>query len=183
MICGLRPGEVTGLAWPDVDLEAGKLTVRQALQRQSVPGQRDKVPVLVPPKSEARRRAMDLPASVLAALKAHRTAMVAEQLEARVWLNDWDLVFVGEHGEPLEPRRVLRAFRVILAAAGLPTELRFHDLRHSAASLLLAREVPSRIVQELLGHSSIHLTLQTYSHVLDEVRERTLAAQEAIFAG
>ena len=82
-----------------------------------------------------------------------------------MWNEEWDLVFAGETGEPLSARSLWEAFKRHLRAAGL-AESRFHDLRHSCASLLLAQGVPARVVMETLGHSSIQTTLNTYSHVM-----------------
>lgn len=180
LICGLRLGEVLGLAWPDVDLEAGQLVVRHALQRLPAPGQRDKVLTLGPPKSESSQRTILLPRPVVAALAHRRAAQAAERLATKIWVDRWNLVFTGPAGQPRQARRVQEAFVVLLEQAGLP-RIRFHDLRHTAASLLLAHRPDAKAAQELLGHSSVHLTLQTYQHVIDETRRKTRQDQEAIF--
>ena len=129
------------------------------------------------------RRTLGLPEPLLEALRQHRARWRDEKLALGPrWLDAWDLVFVGPHGEPLKPWEVLAELHVVLERAGLP-RIRFHDLRHSCASLLLLHGVPARMVQEILGHSSIGLTLGTYSHVLPGLREQAVRAQAAILGG
>jgi integrase len=157
---GLRQGEILGLAWPDLDLAAGTLTVRHALQR--VEGKL----ILVEPKSVTSHRTVALPALVHEALRAHRIRGLQERLGAGTrWHDDpRDLVFVSTVGTPLDGITVTRRFQALLKTAGLPHQ-RFHDLRHAAASMMLTQGVAARVVMETLGHSQISLTLGTYSHV------------------
>ncbi len=162
---GLRQGEALGLTWDAVDLEAGALTVRQALQRQ--PGQGL---VFVQPKSRAGRRTIALPGPLREALRAHRTAQLAERMAAGSQWHDHDLVFCQENGRPIDPRSDHRTWRSLLADAGVP-QARLHDARHTAATLLLQQRVPARVAMEILGHSQISLTLGTYSHVVPELAE------------
>lgn len=173
---GLREGEIMGLRWEDVDLELGVLRVRHALQYH---GGR---PVLVEPKSETSRRTMPLPAPVAEALRQHRVRQAQEQLAARVWLNDLGLVFTTKHGGPLESTAVLRAHWSVLEAAGLP-RMRFHDLRHSCATLLLEAGIPLKVVAEVLGHSSPNVTQSIYMHVTAGLRAQATAAQARILGG
>lgn len=173
---GLREGELMGLRWSCVDLEGGVLRVTHALQYHG--GQ----PVLVEPKSRTSRRTMPLPAPVAEALRQHRVRQAQEQLAAKVWLNDRDLVFVGKHGQPLESTAVLRAHWGVLEAAGLP-RMRFHDLRHSTATLLLEAGVPLKVVAEVLGHSSPSVTQNIYQHVTAGLRAQATAAQARILGG
>ncbi len=180
---GLRQGEVLGLRWADIDLDAGALRVTHALSWIRPAGEHAAQPHLVEPKSEESRRTLRLPKSVTAALREHRARWVDEKLaHGERWLNEWDLVFVGPAGEPLNPRTVWSDFRGKLTAAHLPA-IRFHDLRHSAASLMGAKHVPARVVQKILGHSSISLTLQTYSHVFAEQHEEAAAIMDDILGG
>jgi integrase len=106
---------------------------------------------------------------VAEALKAHRARQLRDRLQAGPdWL-DHGFVFTGDHGQPLDPDGALRdAFKAILEKAGLP-KIRLHDLRHSAASLLLALNIHPRVVMELLGHSQISQTMDTYSHTVPEI--------------
>jgi integrase len=174
--CGLRQGEILGLRWPDVDQDAGTLTVRHALAR--IEGEL----VLVEPKSATSRRVVPLPALVRDALAAHRLRQAQEHLPLRPEPGDVfaGLVFTTTFGTPLDGISVTRRFQRILRAAGLPHQ-RFHDLRHACASLLLAQGVPARVVMETLGHSEISLTLNTYSHVLPSLgREAALRMDEVL---
>ncbi len=164
---GLRQGEALGLTWDAVDLDVGTLTVRQALQRQ--PG---KGLVFVQPKSRAGRRTVALPGPLQDALRAHRTAQLAERMAAGSVWRDNNLVFCQENGAPIDPRSDHRAWRSLLAEAGV-RPARLHDARHTAATLLLQQGVPARVAMEILGHSQISLTLGTYSHVAPELAKDT----------
>jgi integrase len=159
---GLRQGEVLGLAWDDIDLDKGVLRVRRALQRQS--GGRL---VLVQPKTSRSRRTVRMPASLVSLLRDHHERQNERRVRAG---GDWEesgLVFTTRTGGAIHPRNDYRAFRALLDRAEL-RRIRLHDLRHTAASLMLAKEVPARVVMEVLGHSQISLTMNTYSHVADE---------------
>jgi integrase len=125
---------------------------------------------------------LSLPDPVITALRSHRKTWVDEQLHGKQPANAWDLVFVGAAGEPLNPRTIWTDFHGKLKSAKLPP-IRFHDLRPSTASLLLLAGVPARMVQEILGHRSIGLTLGTYSHVLPGLREQAVRAQAAMLRG
>jgi integrase len=160
LACGLRMGEVLGLSWQSVDLEHGRLAVSQALQRQKGRGL-----VQVETKSDRSRRTISLPSPLVAKLRAHRLRQLQERLCAGARWRECGLVFTSCVGTALEPRNLFRSFKVTLRRAGLP-DIRFHDLRHSAASLMLAQGVAIRVVMEVLGHSSICLTADTYSHVM-----------------
>jgi integrase len=172
---GLRQGEILGLRWSDVDLEAATIRVTQALQR--VNGRLD----FVEPKSQSSRRTIPLPATVARALRAHRSRQLEERLAAGARWRESDLVFTTSVGTPLDCRNVTRRFQAALEGAGLP-RLRFHDLRHTAASLMLAQGVPPRVVMETLGHSQISLTMNTYSHVIPALQREAADRMEAIFS-
>jgi integrase len=159
---GLRLGESLGLRWCDVDLKNGRLTVNQTLQRV------DGKLAFVEPKSEKSRRTVTLPALTLQTLKRHATRQKKERLLAGGdWVNS-GLVFTSTIGTALDERNVRRDFKNLLTKAKLP-KIRIHDLRHTCATLLLAQGVHPKVVQEILGHSQISLTLDTYSHVLPHV--------------
>ena len=147
VVTGLRQGELLGLRWSDVNLSAGTLTVRHALQR--VDGKLQ----LVETKTRRSRRTVPLPELALSALrKAQDGPMIGTHL------------FTTPDGSPLYGTAVYRDFLDVSATAGLP-RIRFHSLRHTAASLLLAQGSHPRVVMEMLGHSTIALTMNTYSHV------------------
>lgn len=170
---GLRQGEVLGLRWEDVDLERGTLSVRRQLQRTGGTLQ------LVPLKTERSRRTLPLPAFVLEALRRHRARQLEERLALGAAWQEHGLVFATERGTPLEPRNVLRRYHTLLARAGLPRK-RFHDLRHSAASLLLLQGVDLRVVMETLGHSQISLTANTYAHVAQALKREAAERMDAL---
>ena len=173
MSLGLRRGEALGLHWADVDLDAGTLTVARSLQRirtteTSADGSRRTELVETLPKSEGSIRALALPASLQAALRAHRARQHRERLAAAAWL-DPELVFCTTLGTPIEPRNVYRAWHVVCDRAGV-RRCRPHDLRHSAASFLLLQGADMRTIMEQLGHTRMATTTDLYAHVLDEVK-------------
>jgi integrase len=131
------------------------------------------------PKSARSRRTIRMPSVVVTALKAHRTRQRKERLAAGGDWQDSGLVFTSPIGTPLDSRNVTRAFRTLLVEAKLPM-IRFHDLRHTAATLLLAQGVDPRTIMETLGHSQISLTLNTYSHVLPALQAEAAAKLDAI---
>jgi integrase len=156
---GMREGEMFGLQWPDIDFAQGFLTVRRLLEEV-----RGKF-ALRDPKTDPSRRRIDLPHLALQALADHRKAMLAEGQDMQ------GLVFCDTDGGPLRRSNVARrSFFKIIARAGLP-KIRFHDLRHSAASLLLAAGENPKVVQERLGHSRIETTLNIYSHVVPTMQQ------------
>ena len=156
---GLRQGEALGLRWVDVDLDADVLHIRHALQ--AINGQL----VLVDPKTTRSRRSIQLPSLAVDALRAHRTRQAAERTRVGEAWSDQGFVFTSQLGRPLHGATVTHRFQQLLAAAGLPRQ-RFHDLRHGCATLLLAQGVSPRVVMDVLGHSAITLTPNTYSHVV-----------------
>jgi len=150
---GLRQGELLGLHWVDIDLDAGTLSVRHQLTE--VAGKLE----LTEPKTAAGRRQVVLPTITVEALAAHRDRLRAKGRDG-VW------VFPGQRGGPMRKSSLRRkSFEPLLKKAGL-SRIRFHDLRHTSPTLLLLQEVHPKIVQERLGHSRIGITLDTYSHVL-----------------
>ncbi len=174
---GLRQGEILGLSWEDVNLDTGRLTVRRQLQR--IGGK----PQLVDLKTRQSRRTISLPTMLVQSLRKHRT----QQIEERLLLGEkwkgaaWGLVFTSTIGTPLDPRNLTDRYKKLLASAALPA-IRFHDLRHSCASLLIAQGVPMEIVKETLGHSQISLTINTYVHLLPETQRQAADAMDRLFA-
>src|SRR5664279_3610817 len=156
---GLRRGEVLGLRWQDVDLEGRVLFVRQALQRV------DRALKMVPPKTHRSSRPIPLPQFAVTAFSQQKVRQANDRrLVGRAW-EDGGLVFTTEIGTPLEPRNVNRRFYAARSAAGLEW-VRLHDLRHAFATVLLDQGEGLRTVMDLLGHSTIRLTADTYGHVL-----------------
>lgn len=174
---GLRQGEALGLRWQDIDFDGGVLHVRVALQRV-----RGEPARLVEPKTRQSRRSLPMPAIIVAQLRAHHDRQRMERVTAgSAWQGEhWDLVFCTATGTPLDARHVVFYFKRQLRRAGLP-DIRFHDLRHSCASLLLAQNVHPRVVMEILGHSTIALTMNTYSHVLPEAQRQAATLMDDLF--
>lgn len=157
---GVRLGEALALRWADLDLADGHAIIQRALQRQRGLGM-----VFVEPKTSKGRRTVHFPPETLEALVAQRKDLDRERQEAvKLWQEN-DLVFPGPDGRPRDMSYLSFTFHRGLRRAGLP-RLRIHDLRHTAATHLLRKHVHPKIVQELLGHSTIAITLDTYSHVL-----------------
>jgi integrase len=170
---GLRLGEALGLTWPDIDFNRSSLTVRRALQR--LPKRLGGV-VLVEPKTDRSRRTVCLAPGTIAALSEHRHRQAEERLAPSE-----RFVFTGATGRPLDASGVSGHFHRALAQAGLPN-VRVHDLRHTAATHLLTRGVHPKVVQDLLGHSTISLTLDTYSHVSPGLHAQVADHMEVLFA-
>jgi integrase len=169
---GLRQGELLALKWEDVNLEAGTLQVRRSLS-----GSNGGQPVFTTPKTAKSRRQVRLTAGATEALKRHRKRQLEERLRVAGLWRDHGLVFT-ETGTPLDRHNLCqRSFKPLLKKAGLPG-IRFHDLRHTCATLLLTRGVHPKIVQDLLGHSTIAITLDTYSHVLPGMGDAAAGAMD-----
>lgn len=161
---GLRQGEALGLQWQDIDFATGSLRVRKQLQRFD--GRFELVDV----KTARSRRTLAMPASVAAELELHGRRQAEELKSLGPDSNPMNLVFTRPDGGPLDGTVVTHQFHRLLDQAGLP-QRRFHDLRHSCATLLLAQGVSPRVVMEILGHSQIALTMNTYTHVLPELKQ------------
>jgi integrase len=174
---GLRKGEALGLKWPAIDFERGTLAVRIALQRVKMPGEKKGKLLLTEPKRKSRRT-INLPRVCVSALIEHRTIQEQEKLLAGSRWQEADYVFTTGIGTPMEPRNLERAYRQILALAGLH-HIRIHDLRHTAATLLLTQGVHPRVVMELLGHSQIAITMNTYSHVVPALMKEAANQMDA----
>jgi integrase len=163
---GLREGELFGLKWSDINFDDKTLTVNRTVHRVSerYSGQPSQM-VFAEPKTDRSRRKIFLPEIALAALKGQRKRQAEARLAAGKEWTDRGLIFTTRNGGPLEANNTIRRFHAVLEDAKLPA-IRFHDLRHGAASLLLSRGVHPRAVMELLGHSKIGVTMDTYSHVM-----------------
>lgn len=177
MALGLRKGEALALQWPAIDLERRTLSVRLALQRIKLPGEKKGRLLLKEPKRSSRRT-LNIPQVVLSELIAQRRRQEEERALAGSRWKDSGYVFTTGIGTPLEPRNVERAFLEIVKAAELP-RIRVHDLRHTAATILLAQGVHPRVVMELLGHSQIAITMNLYSHVVPALRKDAADKMEA----
>ena len=169
---GLRISELLGLKWEDVDLERGALHVRRTLSGA------DSGPTFTTPKN-GKGRSIKLTGQAVDALKRHRATQNEERLKLGSMWEDWGLLFCAERGAPWSRQSLTRcSFKPLLKRAGLP-DIRFHDLRHTCATLLLSRGHHPKLVQELLGHASVAITLDRYSHVLPGMSDQTAAAMES----
>ena len=170
---GLREGELLGLRWRDVNLKDEVLSVRQQLSRT-----RSGLSFTSPKRGKSR--SVRLTATAVAALKAHRAAQNEERLKAGCLWQHLELVFTSTVGTPVDVGNLTyRSFRPLLERAGLP-RIRFHDLRHTFATLLLSKGTHPKVVQEMLGHATISQTMDTYSHVLPDMQEGAVAAMEVV---
>lgn len=170
---GLRQGELLGLRWVDVDLEARELHVRQQLIR---PHGRTE---FGPPKSKRSARTLPLGAGLVTVLHAHKGRQLEERLQrVRTW-EDHGLVFPSLVGTAQTPGNVLSGFKRLLREVGLP-KVTFHSLRHSCATLLVAEGVPMRVVMEILGHATIAITARVYAHVIEESTREAVEAIERV---
>ncbi|MGP3977246.1 site-specific integrase [Streptomyces sp. 8N114] len=164
LVLGMRRGELLGLRWDAVDLDRETLIVERALQR--VNGEL----TLVAPKTKTSFRTIPLPPVVVKALTEHRERQAQERAAAGMEWKERGLVFTSRIGTPLEPDNLRRSWHPLRKRLGL--EIRFHDLRHSAVSLLLDLGVPPHIVRQIVGHSDIGVTMKVYAHAsLDEQRK------------
>lgn len=169
---GLRPGETLGLKWGDIDLENERLRVQRTLVPSSG---------FEEPKTPQARRTIPLLQSTVQALRRHRKQQAEEKLRAGPEYQDRELVFAGDVGQPLEHRNLVRRyFKPLLREAGLPETLRLYDLRHTCATLLLAAGGNPKIVSERLGHASVTMTLDTYSHVLPDMQQSAVKRLNAL---
>lgn len=175
---GLRQGELLGLQWSDIDLEVGTLTVRHTLQRYGREYHLDA------PKTEKSRRTLALPKSLVHLLRAHRGEQLEEMMKAgQTWQGaTWNLVFCTEAGKPLSGNNLTHQFQALLVSLGLPRQ-RFHDLRHATATYMLSQGVDLRVVMEVLGHSQIATTANTYAHVRIEATRAAAEQVDALLTG
>jgi integrase len=173
LLLGLREGEILGLQLADIDLDSRTLHVTGAMQRQTGKGM-----VRVPTKTEASEAPVPIPDVLVPVLQAH-LAMLEEERTYRKW-KEHGLLFPSKVGTPISSRNLVRHFKSMLQRADLP-DIRFHDLRHSCATLLISLKVHPRVVMEIMRHSQISTTMNIYGHAIPEVnREATNALGELI---
>jgi integrase len=167
LACGLRQSEALGLRWGDAQLDTGALSIQRTLQRVNGAF------AFFPPKTARSRRTISLPVPVAASLRQHAIRQLEERrvLGAAWEGGEWgDLMFTDEMGRPLAYYHLRRRFYNLLRMAGLP-QMRYHDLRHGAASLMAAQGVPARVAMEILGHAQISTTMNIYTHVATELQK------------
>jgi integrase len=173
--CGLREGELLGLKWDDLDLETGTLSVRRTLSETRELGR-----IFEPPKN-GKGRSIKLTPGAIEALRGHLGRQLKEIERADGRYEDQGLVFPAKAGTPMNAKNLTaRSFKPLLVKAVLSPSVRLHDLRHTCATLLLGKGVHPKIVQELLGHATIAITLDTYSHVLPTMQSEAVKAMEEV---
>ena len=164
---GLRKGETLGFRWQDIDLDAGVMQVRNQVERTA------QGYAFVQLKTTKSRRILPIPQQVVASIKAHKRLQLEDRLLAGSRWVALDLVFASSIGTPMDPSNLSKHFKHSLEKANI-SHHRFHDLRHSCGSFLVAKGVPQRVVMEILGHSQIGTTMNTYVHVdIDAMRLAT----------
>jgi integrase len=174
LMTGLRRSELLALRWDDVDLGSRQLHVRRALER--VGGKLQ----MVKPKTGSSVRTVVLPKIAARYLREHKKRQNAERLALGDAWREHGLVFASSVGTPIEPRNVNRRWDELRAKAGLDW-LRLHDLQHGCASFLLAQGVPARAIMEMLRRSEIGVTMNTYAHLLPELRQEAADAIDDLF--
>jgi integrase len=169
---GMRQGELLALKWDDVDLGAGLIRVRRTLTKA------DAAYTTGEPKTKKSRRAIRLTSGAVSALRTHLDRQLEEMERMGSLYQPGGLVFATEVGTIINPSNLRnRSFKPLLKAANLRT-IRFHDLRHTCATLLLSKNVNPKIVSEMLGHASVSITLDTYSHLMPDMQEKAAKALE-----
>src|SRR5919202_1260594 len=179
--CGLREGELLALRWEDADLETPKpaLLVRRTLTR----GEDGRGWTVGASTKSGKGRRVRLTRQAVTALKDHHKRQLEERMRLAGLWQDKGLVFPNENGSLFNPSNLRnRSFKRIKARAGVREDLRFHDLRHTCATLLLGEGVNAKVVSEMLGHASITITLNTYSHVLPDMQDSATDAMEAVLS-
>jgi integrase len=178
---GMRRGEVLGLRWSDVDLEAGRVQIRRTLNVTDVERKGEPGYSWGTPKSAKGRRTIALDDATVVALRTHRARQLKERIALGAGYRDEDLVVCGPDGSPQHPKRLSYYFGKESKRLGLP-KIRLHDLRHTHATLALKAGIHPRIVQERLGHANVGITLDTYSHVDIEMQAAAASRVAALVA-
>jgi integrase len=185
---GARRGELLGLRWSDVDMDVGAIRITRTLVRGVRAGEReaDDPPKVewsfAEPKTASSRRTITIGRTALGALRLHRKAQIKERVRIGQAWQDGDLVFPTTFGTPIDGSNLLKAHYALLKQTGLP-RVRWHDLRHSAATLLLEAGVQPHAVAQRLGHATPSLVMNTYGHVTDRMQQQATAAMDAALTG
>ena len=172
---GMREGELLALRWRDINFDNGNLHISRGVSYIAGHGY-----VEDEPKTAKGRRRLVLPSFAIEILKQHRARQLEARLKAGAKWQDRDIVFCNIYGGFLDPAHLRQRFHKLLKEANLPN-IRFHDLRHSAATILLSMGVHPKVVQEILGHSQIAVTMDTYSHVLPSMQMEAMNKLDDLF--
>jgi len=176
IVTGMRQGELLGLKWEDLDWETSRIQVKRQVQRRKGEGL-----VFCEPKSAAGRRVISLGKDTIQKLREHKAEQYSERIMAGNKWQDHDLIFPSSIGTPLSQSNLNRDYKQLLQEANLP-DIRFHDLRYTAASLMLKQGISVKVVQERLGHSDAAMTLNVYSHVIPGMQREAAEKMDEITA-
>ena len=171
--CGLRQAELLGLRWRDIDLDMCGISVTQVYYK------RRGVSLFKEPKTAHSRRRVAMTPKLAVFLRQYKASREVLYLETGKILSPDSLVFTSFRGEPLSPSTVMNSFKRIRAKAGL-SGVRFHDLRHTFASLMLMRGAKPKVISEALGHASVAFTMDTYSHIIEGMQEDAMALLDGV---
>jgi len=174
---GMRRSELLALRWIDIDFVYSQVYVNRGMQRL-----KDNTFIFTEPKSERSRRTIALSPSVILLMRDYREKKERESKELGMQMNDTDLIFSRIDGTPLRPNTVTMCWNETAKKAGVKV-IRFHDARHTHASLMLKQGIHPKIVQERLGHSSISMTLDTYSHVVPGLQQAAAESFDKLLNG
>ncbi|QIZ07625.1 site-specific integrase [Priestia megaterium] len=170
---GMRRGEVLGLRWQDIDFDNNMIYVRQSLQEVKKEGLTFKEP------KSGKSRSISITPSLTKEFKKIYKLQLEHKLLLGQGYHDLDLVFAQKNGKPIQPTEMARNYRKMVDKSGLPY-IRFHDLRHTHATLLLQQGVHPKVVSERLGHSTIGITMDTYTHVLPNMQKEAALLLEQL---
>jgi integrase len=176
---GMRRGEALGLRWADVNWERGTVHISQTVAPDKT---NNGAPVIqARTKTRAGARSVKLTAETIAILNEHRDRQRFQRQAAGEQWRDHDLIVCTASGTPINPNNVTRSYNRLVILSGVP-RIRVHDLRHTAATMLLRAGVPVKIVSERLGHATVSITLDIYSHVLPDMQDEAASAMSAVLA-
>jgi integrase len=164
VVTGMRQSELLALKWSDLDWQKQTLRIQRQLKRGD-----HQNGYFTAPKTKAGKRTISLGAITITQLRKHYERQRLERLAANEGWKENDLIFPSTIGTPIDQHNLLKAFKRLVHIAGLP-EIRFHDLRHTAASLMLNHGIPAIVVARRLGHSKVSITLDTYGHLMPEMQ-------------
>ena len=174
VVTGMRQGELLALKWENIDLEKGIVQVKHNLKRLPGGGL-----ALKAPKTKSSIRAIRLGAKSVAVLQEHKARLSQEEAKHNGLWQETDFVFTSTIGTPIDPSNLIRQFRQLLKQAGLP-KIRFHDLRHTAASLMLSNGVEVLAASQRLGHAKPSITLDVYGHLMPSLQDKAAEAMDGL---